>query len=231
MKALLEVFYEPGKLFASLPERNFAWVVPLILTALIGVLSSWVVPHYIGRENIARQQMEMFASRMSAEQMQLAISRANQPVQIYIGYASAFVATVIGMLIIAGILMAFGMMTKRPPRFASMLAMVCLAFFPYLLVTTLMNWMTLALSPDPTSLDFRNILATNVAAFMNKNETSKGLYSVMASLDILSFVEICLLSLGFSKLTKASFGAGLAAILALWAVYVIVKMGFSLVFG
>jgi len=231
MKALLEVFYAPGKLFASLPERSFAWVLPLIFTALIGVLGSWVVPHYIGRENIARQQMEMFASRMSAEQMQLAISRANQPLQIYIGYASAAVAICIGMLIIAGILMAFGMMTKRAPGFGSMLAMVCLAFFPYLLVTTLMNWMTLALSPDPASLDFRNILATNVAAFMNKNETSKGLYSVMTSIDILSFVEICLLALGFSKLTKAKFGGGLAAILALWTVYVIVKMGFSMVFG
>ncbi len=127
--------------------------------------------------------------------------------------------------------MAFGMMTSRAPQYGSMLAMVCLAFFPYLLVTTLMSWFTLALSPDPTSVDYRNVLATNVGAFMNKNETSKGLYSVMTSLDILSFVEIFLLSLGFSKLTKAKLGAGLAAVLALWALYVIAKMGFSLVLG
>jgi hypothetical protein len=231
MKALLEVFYQPGKLFASLPERNFAWVAPLIVCALIGVLSSWVVPHYIGRENITRQSMEMFASRMSPEQMQQAISRANSPTQVYIGMASGAIATAVSLLVVAGLLMAFGMMTKRAPRFASMLAMVGLAIFPYLLITTLMSWMTLALSPDPASIDFRNILATNIGAFMNKNETSKGLYSLMTSLDILSFAEICLLSLGFSKLTKAKFGAGLAAVLALWAVYVLIKMGFSVVFG
>jgi hypothetical protein len=230
MKALLEVFYQPGKLFSSLPERSFAWVAPLIAVMLIGMLGSWVIPHYIGRENIARQQLEMFASRMSPEQIQTAVSRANQPAQVYIGAASAAVAICVGMLVIAGLLMAFGMMTSRAPRFGPMFAMVALAFFPYLLVTTLMNWMTLALSPDPTSLDFRNLLATNVAAFMNKNETSKGLYSVMTSLDILSFVEIFLLSLGFSKLTKAGMGAGLAAVLALWAFYVIAKMGISLVF-
>ncbi len=87
MKALFEVFYQPGKLFASLPERNFAWVAPLIACALIGVLSGWIVPNYIGRENIARQQMEMFASRMTPEQIQTAVSRANSPLQIYIGLA------------------------------------------------------------------------------------------------------------------------------------------------
>jgi hypothetical protein len=66
---------------------------------------------------------------------------------------------------------------------------------------------------------------------MNKNETSKGLYSVMTSLDILSFVEIFLLSLGFSKLTKAKLGFGLGVVLALWAFYVIAKMGLSTIFG
>jgi hypothetical protein len=231
MKALIEVFYQPGKLFASLPERNFAWVAPLIVTGLFGVFGYWLLPHYIGRENIARQNIEMFASRLSPEQMQAAIARSNTPVQIYIGYASAFIGTIIGMLVISGALMAFGMMTKRAPRFGSMLAMVTLAFFPYLVVSTLMNWMTLALSPDPTSLDFRNLLATNIGAFMNKNETSKGLYSLMTSLDILSFAEIFLLSLGFSKLTKAKLGGGLAAVLGLWVLYVVAKMGVSLVFG
>jgi hypothetical protein len=66
---------------------------------------------------------------------------------------------------------------------------------------------------------------------MNKNETSKGLYSLMTSLDILTFVEIFLLSLGFSKLTKAKFGAGLGAVLVLWILWVFAKMGMSLAFG
>jgi hypothetical protein len=91
--------------------------------------------------------------------------------------------------------------------------------------------MVLMISPDPASLDWRNLLATNVGAFMNKNETSKGLYSLMGSIDILSFAEIGLLALGFSKLTRAKFGFGLAAVLVLWVFYVLGKMGFSMVFG
>lgn len=231
MKALLEVFYQPGKLFASLPERKFAWVAPLIAVSLLTVLTIYLLPHYMGRENLARQQMAMFASRLSPEQIQQAVERSTSPAQIYIGYASAFVVSVVGMLAFAGLLMAFGMMTKKAPGFGSMLAMVSLANFPYSLVTVLMTWLTLALSPDPGSLDFRNLLATNVGAFMNKNETSKGLYSLMTSLDILTFVEIFLLSLGFSKVTKSGLGMGLFAIGVLWIFWVLAKMGLALAFG
>ena len=231
MTALLEVFYQPGKMFASLPERKFAWVVPLIAAALVAVLGYYVVLHYIGVENLARQSMQMMASRMSAEQMQQAISQANSPARIYMGYFSAAIGTAVMFLIISGALAAFGMMTKSAPRFGTMFAMVVLAYFPFQLVTTLMTWLTLAISPDPTSLDFQHLLATNVGAFMNKNETSKGLYSLMTSLDILTFVEIFLLSLGFAKVTKSKFGAGLGAVLCLWVLWVFAKMGISLVIG
>ena len=231
MKALIEVFYQPGKLFASLPERKFAWVAPLIAVALLTVLAFYLLPHYMGRENLARQQMAMMASRLSPEQMQTAVEQANQPIRIYIGYASAFVGSAVSMLVLAGLLMAIGMMTKKAPGFGTMLAMVGLANFPYSLVTVLMTWLTLAISPDPTSLDFRNLLATNVGAFMNKNETSAGLYSLMTSLDLLTFVEIFLLSLGFSKVTKSGIGAGLGAVLVLWILWVFAKMGLALAFG
>ena len=231
MTALLEVFYQPGKFFESLPERRLVWVLPLILDILLIMLQTWAVPHYMGRENIARQQMEMFARNLTPEQMQQAMSRATSPSQIYIGLASAALGTTALLLIISGALMAFGMMTSRAPKFGAMFSMVTLAYFPYWLIVVAMSVLVLMITPDPTSLDWRNLLATNVAAFMNKNETSKGLYSLMGSVDILNFAVIGLLALGFSKLTRARFGFGLAAVLVIWAFYVLGKMGFSIVLG
>jgi len=231
MTALLEVFYQPGKLFASLPERKFTWVAPLIGCMLLGLVGYYSMLHYIGVENLARQSMAMFASRLSPEQMQQALSQASSPARIYSGYASAALVSGLMLLLVSGMLAAFGMMAKVPPRFGVMFAMVALAFFPFQLITGLMTFMTLALSPDPASLDFQHILATNVGAFMNKNETSKGLYSLMTSLDILTFAEIILLSLGFGKVTKSGFGMGLAAVGCLWVLWVFAKMGMSLAFG
>jgi hypothetical protein len=231
MNALLEVFYQPGKLFASLPERRWVWVLPLILNILLILVQTWAVPHYMGRENIARQQLETFARNMSPEQMQAAMARASSPSQIYIGMASAAFGTSILLLIISGALMAFGMMTSRAPKFGAMFSMVTVAYFPYWLIVVAMTTLVLAISPDPASMDWRNLLATNVGAFLNKNETSKGLYSLMGSIDVLSFAEIGLLALGFSKLTRAKYGFGLAAVLVLWVFYVLGKMGLSIVFG
>jgi hypothetical protein len=231
MKAILEVFYQPGKLFESLPERSWVWVLPLILDMLLIVVQTWAVPHYMGRENIARQQLETFARNMSPEQLQTAVAQSTSPVRIYTGYVVAAFGAALILLVISGALMAFGMMTSRAPRFGTVFSMVSLAYFPYWLITVAMTLLVLMMSPDPASMDWRNLLATNVAAFMNKNDTSKGLYSLMGSVDILSFAEIGLLALGFSKITKAKFAFGLGAVLVLWAFYVLGKMGLSLVFG
>ena len=132
------------------------------------------------------------------------------------------------MLSVSGVLFAFGMMTSRAPKFGSMLAMVNLAFFPYYVVTVLMTALVVIVAPDKSALDINNMLATNVGAFVSKSETSKGLYALYTSLDLLSFLEIGLLAFGFSKLTKSGFAAGLGAVGAMWFLYVISKMALSL---
>ncbi len=35
MKALIEVFFQPGKVFSGLAERRAAWVAPLIANAIL----------------------------------------------------------------------------------------------------------------------------------------------------------------------------------------------------
>jgi hypothetical protein len=226
MKALIEVFFQPGKVFSSLPERRAAWVAPLLANTILLILSTAITIHVMGMDLIVRQRLA--ASHMSPEQMQQAIERATSPAYVYIAYAAVGFGAPLSMLIIAGILFAFSMMTSRPPKFGSMLAMVNLAFFPYFVVTVLMTALVMIAAPDKTALDIGNILATNVGAFVNKSETSKGLYALFTSLDLLSFIEIGLLSYGFSKLTKTGFAAGLGAVGGMWILYVLVKMALSL---
>ena len=226
MKALLDVFFQPGTLFSSLPERRAAWVAPLVVNTLLALLSTYITIHVMGMDLIIRQRIA--SSNMSPEQAQKAIESAASPVTTYVTYAAVGIGAPVSMLIIAGALFAFGMMTKRSPNFGSMLAMVSLAFFPYSLVTVAMTALVMIAAPDKTALDISNILATNVAAFVNKSETSKGLYALYTSLDILSFIEIFLLSFGFSKLTKAGFAAGLGAVGGLWILWVLTKMALSL---
>ena len=225
---IIEVFYQPGKLFESLKDRRWAWVLPLIVDILVLTGITVATVQLVGMETIIRQRLE--GTRLSPEQMELAMSRAQSPAQLYITYAASAVVGPVSLLAMAGILSVFAMISSRQPRFGTTFSMVTLAFLPYWLITGVMTTAVLLASPDRTSLDITNLLATNPAAFVDKATTSRGLYSLMTSLDVLSFFEIGMLAYGFSKITKTGFGSGLFAIFAVWVVYVFGKVGVSLLF-
>ncbi|MCU1326521.1 MAG: hypothetical protein JWN34_1891 [Bryobacterales bacterium] len=226
MKALLEVFYQPGKLFESLPERRRTWVLPLILGIILIVAMTALSIKTIGMREIMRQRLA--TSGLSPEQMQQAMSRADSPVQAYVSYAAVAIGVPLALLVIAGVLTAFGMMTSRSPKFGDMFSMVVLSFVPYWLITCVMTILILFLTDDKSSLDINNLIATNAAAYVDRTSVSKGLYSILGSLDVLSFGLIGMLGYGFSKLSKNGLFFGLMAIGFLWICYIIMKMGASI---
>lgn len=222
---IIEVFYKPGKLFASLENRRAPWVVPLLLGVLLLLVTTVAAVRMIGMDTIMRQQLQN--TRLSPEQMQTALDRANSPGVRYITYASPVVVGTLSILLIAGLLTLFALIGSKQPKFSTNFSMVALAFFPYRVVTCLMTVLVLVAAPDRSVLDISNLLATNAGAFVDKDTMSKGLYALLGSLDILSFAEIGLLSLGFAKVNRTGISFGLFAVMSLWVVYVLIRVGFS----
>ena len=227
MMAVFEVFYQPGKLFASLPGRRGVWVLPLLLGMLLTLCTTYVAIQKIGLDTIVRQQIES-QRNLSPEQQQQALNNANSPIIVYIIYAGALVAGIVLPIVIAGALSIFALMGSQQPKFGTMFSMVTLAYLPYSAIAALMTILVVFVSPDTSVLDINNLLSTNVAAFMNKETTGKALYAFLGSVDILSFGEIGMLSYGFSKVTRSSFFFGVFSVGSLWAIYVVVKVGLSL---
>jgi hypothetical protein len=227
MRSLLDIFFQPGKVFDELPARRHAWIVPLLACMVLAATITFLSLHFIGLQTILRQRLEQ--TNMSPEQMELAMSRAGSSPSV-LSYFGNALGTGIWMSLVAVVLFAFGLMTKREPGYPSMLAMVSLSFVPYFLITAIMAALILAATPDKSSLDATNLIATNVGAYVSREGMPKGLYSLLTSLDVLSFLEIGLLALGFSKLTKAGYFAGLAAVGSLWILYVSSKMAISVIF-
>jgi len=224
---IFEVFYAPGRLFASLPERKAAWVLPYLLNIALVTAISILTIHYIGLENILRQQFEMF--RMPPEQVDKAMVQAlNAPA--WRNYIGAVIGTAIFFPFVGGLMYVFALMANKEARYVDQFKLVCFAYFPYYVVTCLMSALILMVSPDPGSLDIRNLIATNVGAFLDKNTTSKGLYALAGSIDVLSFLEIFLLGYGFAKLNRVKVFFGVAAVMTLWILYVSVKISLSVLF-
>jgi hypothetical protein len=222
---IFEVFYQPGKLFASLENRRGAWVAPLLIGLLLTTLTTVMAIKLIGMDTIIRQRLQ--GSQISPEQMQQALNQANSPAILYISYASPVVVGTIALLALAGLLTIFALVGSKQPKYSTNFSMVTLAYFPYTLVVGLMTILVLLAAPDRTVLDINNLLATNVAAFMDKETTSKGLYALLSTFDILSFIEIGLLSYGFSKVNRTSLGFGLFSVITLWILYVLIRVGLS----
>jgi hypothetical protein len=225
---IFEVFYEPGKLFSSLERRRGAWVLPLVLGVLLTLGTTAAAIHFVGMETIVRQRLQ--STRLSPEQMQTAIERSNTPGQLYFTYAATVVISCLAMLSVAGLLTLFALVGSKQPSFGANFSMVTLAFFPYTVVVCVMTVLVLLTAPDRSGLDINNLLATNVGAFLNKETMSPGLYTLLSALDVLSLVETGLLSYGFSKVNRTTFSFGLFAVVSLWIVYVMIKMGLSLIF-
>lgn len=225
---ILEVFYQPGTLFASLEKRRAAWVAPLILGLLLTLGTTVAAIRMIGMETIVRQRLQSF--RLSPDQMQQALDRSNSPGQLYVTYAGAVVGGALALLAIAGLLTIFALVGSKQPKFSTNFSMVTLAYFPYTLVVCLMTVLVLQMAPDRSVLDINNLLATNIGAFMNKDAMSNGLYTLLSAFDILSFAEIGLLSYGFAKVNRSSIAFGLFSVVSLWAVYVLIRVGISFLF-
>lgn len=132
MKALFEVFFQPGKVFTALPQRDvpgqISWIAPLLANTVLLLISVAITVNVMGMDLIMRQRLAN--SSMSPEQMQQAMEGASSPAATYMTYAAAGLGIPLGMLIVAGVLFAFGLMTRRAPKFGIVFAMVNLAFFP-----------------------------------------------------------------------------------------------------
>jgi hypothetical protein len=227
MMAIFEVFYQPGKLFASLPGRRGVWVAPLLIGMLLSFCTTYVAVQKIGLDTIVRQQVESNRN-MSPEQMQQALNNANSPAVAYLIYGAVIFAGILLPIVISGALSIFALMGSQQPKFSTMFSMVTLAYLPYSLIAAFMTILVVFVSPDTSVLDINNLLSTNVAAFMNKETTGKALYAFLGSVDILSFGVIGFLAYGFSKVTKSSFFFGVFSVGTLWAIYVVIKVGLSL---
>src|SRR3954454_23645257 len=118
MKGLFEIFYAPGKVFESLPERRGPWVAPMLAGIVILLLVTAFTINMIGMREIMRQRLA--TSRLSPEQIEQAMSRADNPIQTYVSYAAVIIGTPLALLVVAGVMMAFAMMTSHTPKFSSM---------------------------------------------------------------------------------------------------------------
>jgi hypothetical protein len=226
---IVDTFIAPSKTFEDI-RHNASWWLPW---ALIGILSLFVVSAVskkINFEQLVRQQIEnssraeQFAS-LPKDQQERQIALAAK-----IGRVAAYLSpilTLISGLVTAVVLMfAFNFGFEAEVPFSRALAIVFYSWLPELIRAVFILITALARS-DFEGLNPKNMVATNPGYFMDPNGTSKFLYGMATSLDVITIWSIVLLGLGFainSRMGKLKPGTAIATI---FAIYLIYKAAFS----
>jgi hypothetical protein len=231
MSALLDVFFSPGKAFDQVRERSL-WIPAVVAVMLISIATFAVVANLVGMETLVRKQLETSsrAASLTAEQKDAAISQASSPVRLYLGYGAAAIGSVVTLLLIAGISLGAVAAAGGKVKYAQALGAVSYSAVPFSLLSLVMTTAVILATPDRENLNFNNLIATNVGAFLNPESTGKAIYSIASSLDVISFAHIALLGYALSKVSRLSFSTCVLLVAGMWTLYVLAKAGVSTVF-
>lgn len=231
MLELVQIFYEPLKVYAAVRERKL-WLPAFIGVILLTLLSSVLVIQLVGMQTITRKQLEAnprMVQQLGQEKIDQTVAQSDTPGRKALGYGFAVVGGAAYLLLVSAAFMGILNMMDARLSYPQSLGALAYSAFPFSLVTALMSGLILWLSSDRAELDLRNLIPLNPAAFMDP-AASKPLYSLASSMDLLSFGQIAMIGLGYSQVSGRSFTKCVSVVIALWTVYVLLKTGWSALF-
>ena len=230
MLGLLEIFYAPSKVFDRVRERGM-WLPAFLAIMVCALLASYFVVQGIGMETIIRKQMESNPRAMEQMGPEGLARAANSPLAKGMAYGAPLIFTPLVLLAIAGLFAAGLSLTGSKLRFSQVLGATSYAWWPYSAITTLMSALIISVAPNKEDLNLRNLIATNVGAFLDPTTTNKAVYAFASSIDLLSFGLIGFLSYGLARVSGRTFSSCFGIVIVLWLIYVLGKTGIAAVTG
>lgn len=228
---LLGVFWEPKPVFADLAARP-RWWAPLILMTALSLAYIVMFSRVVGWETFMRHQFETNerVQQMPPEQREQALEQSVKFAAGF-GYAGAVLGVPVSILAISAVLLGiFNGLAGAELRFRQVFSITTYASLPSALGAVLA--MVVMRFKNPEDFDLQNPVPLNLGAYLDPTTTPKFLHAIAGSLDLLSLWVILLLALGLSTAAKnLSYRRALVLVLAPWAVYVLIKAGWSAAFA
>lgn len=221
------VLFSPKATFEDI-VRKPSWVVPILLLTVFSIGASFLINKKVDWSSFIRAQSEK-----SASFQQLSDDQKQQRVEIGAKFApaAAWGFGVIGPIFFAVILTlvywaAFNVISGAQLRFGVPFGIVSHSFMPSIFATILL---IIVLSmKNYGDVNPNTMLATNLAAYLPA-ESPNWMISLGQSLDIFWIWTMILLAIGFKAANprKISSAGAFATVFGLWAVYVVVKVGWA----
>ncbi len=228
---IVGVFFSPKATFEDM-ARKPGWIAPILLTTVLSIISVTALNQRMNWRDYIIQQMEKSprAAQLSAEQKQ---QQADTGAKFTVGivYASGLLVPICFALFV-GLVMwgAYNLLAGAGARFSQAFSIVAHAGLVGI-VSTPLFLLVLFLKP-PGTIDPENPLATNLAALLS-DDASKWLVALCKSFDVFTFWTLILIAIGFAAVNPRKLKGAKSFTIAftVWAVYVVLHLGWAFIFS
>ncbi len=218
--AFVSMFFSPASVLAGLKERP-CWFYPLAVAALYAAVVNFYVVTRVGFPRLIRDLMQTAPVVDPQGILEMALARKVE-IQVFQGI-STVASTFLTALVVAKILWLALELIGVDARFKSVFAVVAHVSMFSLVVRESMLALTATVIQNLEGLDLRNPLATNPAFFHHPG--SPVFYRLLSSLDLVTLLQIFLLSLGLSRVsTGLSFRKAFLLVIIPWGIYTAVTV-------
>jgi len=228
---IVGVFFSPKATFEDIAKKP-GWVAPILLTTVLSIISVVALNQRMNWRDYIIQQMDKNprAAQLSADQKQ---QQADMATKFTVGivYTSGFLVPICFALIV-GLVMwgAYNLLAGAGARFSQAFSIAAHAGLVGI-VSTPLFLLVLFLKP-PGTIDPENPLATNLAALLSE-DAAKWLVTLCKSFDVFTFWTLILIAIGFAAVNPKKLKGAKSFTIAftVWAVYVVLRVGWAFIFS
>ncbi|MGA2964660.1 MAG: YIP1 family protein [Terriglobales bacterium] len=226
---VLNTFFAPSKTFTDL-RRSASWWLPFLISAIVGVMFVYTVDQKVGFRKVVENQIRIQpkqAERMDSLPADQHEKVMEQQTKFWRGFS--YVSPVVGLLyylIIASVLFGtFKFVANADIRFKTMYALVVFAWLPAIFVS-LLAIVSLLAGVSSDGFLIQNPAATNLGIIVDPT-SSKVLYALLSSVDVLTFWSLALMAIGVTCISKVKRGTAFAVVFGWFAFWVLIKVGMA----
>ncbi len=222
------IFFEPTKTFESINSRPSFWL-PLLLTVIIALVVWQALPYFVDLEEVLLEQ-----AKSNPQTAQLTEEQLEQQIKFtlpLIQWVGPVVAPPVMLFLFAALISLMVYLSGSETSYKKLLGVTSHCLFLQSLVGSVLMILVYALADDPRAIDLQNPVYTNLGPLFDSKE-SPILQKLASSADLVVWYVIYLLGLGTATVSKRmSVGKGVSLVAILYAIYVLLSVGWTAVWN
>ena len=225
LQRIAGVLFAPAETFQDIARKPNI-LGPMLIIVLLGYISTFFIVQRMDWNAVSEAQMEAMKKQnpnMSQEDI-ARVEKMTSAMGKVVGWISPLMG-VVWYVILAGVLLLVFRMMGGEGNFQQALSTTLYAWMPLLIFGLILTIVIIARGTvDPTQM--ATVLKSNPAFLVDMKEQAV-LFSLLSNFDLFTIWTVVLLIIGFSTFTKTSRGKAAAIVISLWAVFILIKLGFA----